>query len=150
MLTISTGIISALAFSSDQSGSFAAGTYSGSVCLYDEDSSGQIGHLDGIHPGGVTQVNLRLLLSSSWVLFHVTSFPLPVRPSSLSSLFSHLRTPSLVTPPISSFASVLNHASSIHLKAKLMIVLDIVPPPLPFTHIYSLPPIHLFTSIRPS
>jgi hypothetical protein len=50
------GIISALAFSTDYSGLYAAGSFSGSVSLYQEDHDGPVGHLDGIEPGGVTQV----------------------------------------------------------------------------------------------
>jgi len=50
------GIISALAFSTDYSGLYAAGSFSGSVSLYQEDHDGPVGHLDGIESGGVTQV----------------------------------------------------------------------------------------------
>jgi hypothetical protein len=50
------GIISALAFSTDYSGLYAAGSFSGSVSLYQEDHDGPVGHLDGIEAGGVTQV----------------------------------------------------------------------------------------------
>jgi WD40 repeat protein len=50
------GIISAIAFSTDYSGLYAAGSYSGSVGLYDEDSERSVGFLEGIHQGGVTQV----------------------------------------------------------------------------------------------
>lgn len=52
----STGIISALSFSTDYSGLYAAGSFGGSVSLYSEDESGAVGHLDGIEGGGVTQV----------------------------------------------------------------------------------------------
>jgi len=52
------GIISALAFSTDYSGLYAAGSFSGSVSLYQEDHDGSVGHIDGIEPGGVTQVCL--------------------------------------------------------------------------------------------
>lgn len=55
------GIISALAFSTDYSGLYAAGSFSGSVSLYLEDHDGSVGHLDGIEPGGVTQVCLYLM-----------------------------------------------------------------------------------------
>jgi hypothetical protein len=51
------GIISALAFTPDYSGTYAAGTFSGSVSLYSEDMGGTAsGHLEGVSPGGVTQV----------------------------------------------------------------------------------------------
>lgn len=48
--------MSALAFSPHQAGTYAAGTFSGSVCLYDEDSSGVLAHLEGVEGGGVTQL----------------------------------------------------------------------------------------------
>ncbi|WVQ84161.1 hypothetical protein IAT38_006308 [Cryptococcus sp. DSM 104549] len=51
------GIISALAFASDYSGTFAAGSYSGSVSLYSEDTGAvPMAHLEGVVGGGVTQV----------------------------------------------------------------------------------------------
>ncbi|WVF69918.1 hypothetical protein IAT40_004702 [Kwoniella sp. CBS 6097] len=51
------GIISALAFCTDYSGTFAAGSFSGSVALYSEDtSSSPLAHVDGIKGGGVTQI----------------------------------------------------------------------------------------------
>jgi len=51
------GIISALAFSSDYSGVFAAGSFSGTVSLYSEDTGATpMQHVDGIVGGGVTQV----------------------------------------------------------------------------------------------
>ncbi len=51
------GIISALAFRTDQSGTYAAGSFDGSVCLYAEDTPGSTGYLDGVEGGGVTQVS---------------------------------------------------------------------------------------------
>jgi hypothetical protein len=51
-----TGIISAIGFCSDYSGLYAAGSFSGSVGLYDEDVDRVVGFLDNVHPGGVTQV----------------------------------------------------------------------------------------------
>lgn len=54
---MSLGIISALAFSTDYSGLYAAGSFSGSVSLYSEDESGTVGHLEGVEGGGVTQVS---------------------------------------------------------------------------------------------
>jgi hypothetical protein len=56
------GIISALACSTDYSGLYAAGSFSGSVSLYQEDHDGAVGHIDGIEPGGVTQVCLNQYL----------------------------------------------------------------------------------------
>ncbi|KAK4689831.1 telomerase Cajal body protein 1, partial [Tremellales sp. Uapishka_1] len=51
------GIISALAFSPDHSGTFAAGSFAGSVSLYSEDTgSNPLQHLEGISGGGVTQL----------------------------------------------------------------------------------------------
>ncbi|WVQ97961.1 hypothetical protein IAU59_005081 [Kwoniella sp. CBS 9459] len=51
------GIISALAFCTDYSGTFAAGSFSGSVVLYSEDTgSTLLAHVDGVKGGGVTQV----------------------------------------------------------------------------------------------
>ncbi|KAK8846832.1 hypothetical protein IAR55_005920 [Kwoniella newhampshirensis] len=51
------GIISALAFSSDYSGTFAAGSFSGSASLYSEDTGATpVAHFDGVHRGGVTQL----------------------------------------------------------------------------------------------
>lgn len=35
---------------------YAAGTFAGSVCLYDEDSIGVLAHLEGVEGGGVTQL----------------------------------------------------------------------------------------------
>ena len=53
------GIISSIAFSPDYSGVFAAGSFSGSVSLYSEDTGGiPIQHIGGIVGGGVTQVNM--------------------------------------------------------------------------------------------
>ncbi|KAL7418614.1 hypothetical protein Q5752_007072 [Cryptotrichosporon argae] len=49
------GIISALAFATDYSGAFAAGSFAGSVSVYDADGSAAL-HLDGVPGGGVTQV----------------------------------------------------------------------------------------------
>jgi hypothetical protein len=57
---IEVGIISALAFSTDYSGLYAAGSFSGAVSLYQEDHDGSVGHIDGIEPGGVTQVCLNI------------------------------------------------------------------------------------------
>lgn len=51
------GIISALAFSTDYSGLYAAGSFGGSVSLYQEDHDGSVGHLQGIVGSGVTQVS---------------------------------------------------------------------------------------------
>ena len=54
---LTTGIISALAFATDYSGTFAAGSFRGSVSLYSEDTGvNAVGHLDGVNGGGVTQV----------------------------------------------------------------------------------------------
>ncbi|KAL1408959.1 hypothetical protein Q8F55_005773 [Vanrija albida] len=51
------GIISALAFSQHSVGSYAAGSFGGSVVLYDEDTGVRAaGHLDGVEGGGVTQL----------------------------------------------------------------------------------------------
>ncbi|RSH86125.1 uncharacterized protein EHS24_004353 [Apiotrichum porosum] len=51
------GIISALAFSQHMPGAFAAGSFSGSVVLYDEDTGNRAaGHLYGVEGGGVTQL----------------------------------------------------------------------------------------------
>jgi len=51
------GIISSLAFCPDYSGTYAAGSYSGSVSIYSEDtSSTPLQHLEGIHRGGVTHL----------------------------------------------------------------------------------------------
>jgi hypothetical protein len=53
-----TGIISALGFCHDYSGTFAAGSYSGTVAIYSEDTGGtQLQHLEGVTGGGVTQVS---------------------------------------------------------------------------------------------
>lgn len=51
------GIISTLAFCPDYSGLFAAGSFSGTVSLYSEDTGGTpVQHLKGVIGGGVTQV----------------------------------------------------------------------------------------------
>ncbi|OCF40921.1 hypothetical protein I317_05280 [Kwoniella heveanensis CBS 569] len=51
------GIISAIAFCTDYSGTFAAGSFSGSVALYSEDTgSTPLAHVDGVKGGGVTQI----------------------------------------------------------------------------------------------
>jgi hypothetical protein len=50
------GIISALAFSAHYPGSYAAGSFVGSVVLYDEDTTGATGVLEGVVGGGVTQI----------------------------------------------------------------------------------------------
>ena len=53
------GIISALAFSPDYSGLYAAGSFSGTVSLYTEDTGATpVQHIDGVTGGGVTQVCL--------------------------------------------------------------------------------------------
>ena len=53
------GLISALAFAPDWSGLYAAGSYSGAIALYTEDTGVQAqGWLEGV-PGGVTQVRAR-------------------------------------------------------------------------------------------
>ncbi|KAF8596604.1 WD40 repeat-like protein [Ceratobasidium sp. AG-I] len=50
------GLISALAFAPDWSGLYAAGSYSGAIALYTEDTGMQAqGWLEGV-PGGVTQI----------------------------------------------------------------------------------------------
>ena len=52
------GIVSALYFVPDYSGTYAAGTYAGTVTLYSEDTGGTpTQHVGGIKGGGVTQVN---------------------------------------------------------------------------------------------
>lgn len=53
---LTTGLISALAFSTHRVGSFAAGSFSGSVALYDEDTGQATGHVEGVEGSGVTQV----------------------------------------------------------------------------------------------
>ena len=50
------GLISALAFSAHYVGSYAAGSFVGSVVLYDEDTAGATGILEGVQGGGVTQL----------------------------------------------------------------------------------------------
>ncbi|WVQ74053.1 hypothetical protein IAR50_003636 [Cryptococcus sp. DSM 104548] len=50
------GIISALSFNPDGSGLFAAGSYDGTVALYQEDGREAVGWLDGVEGGGVTQL----------------------------------------------------------------------------------------------
>ncbi|GMK57602.1 hypothetical protein CspeluHIS016_0404360 [Cutaneotrichosporon spelunceum] len=49
------GIISALAFSAHHP-TFAAGSFAGSVVLYDEDTQTAISHVEGVEGGGVTQI----------------------------------------------------------------------------------------------
>ena len=52
------GIVSALSFVPDYSGTYAAGTYAGTVTLYSEDTGGTpVQHVGGIKGGGVTQVS---------------------------------------------------------------------------------------------
>ena len=52
-----TGIMSSIAFSTDYSGTYAAGSFSGSVAIYSEDTAATaVSHLDGVHPGGVTHL----------------------------------------------------------------------------------------------
>jgi hypothetical protein len=65
------GIISALAFSTDYSGLYAAGSFGGSVSLYQEDHDGSVGHLDGVEPGGITQVSPLEVL---WILVTLISY----------------------------------------------------------------------------
>ncbi|WRT64862.1 uncharacterized protein IL334_001798 [Kwoniella shivajii] len=51
------GIISAISFCPDYSGTFAAGSFSGSVSLYSEDTgSTPVSHVEGVQGGGVTQI----------------------------------------------------------------------------------------------
>ncbi|WOO82789.1 Telomerase Cajal body protein 1 [Vanrija pseudolonga] len=51
------GIISALSFSQHNVGTYAAGSFNGSVVLYDEDTGARAAaHLDGVVGGGVTQL----------------------------------------------------------------------------------------------
>lgn len=57
VMKLTAGIISALAFSQHMPGAFAAGSFSGSVVLYDEDTGNRAaGHLYGVEGGGVTQL----------------------------------------------------------------------------------------------
>jgi hypothetical protein len=50
------GIMSALAFAPNWSGLYAAGSYSGGIAMYTEDTGAQVqGWLEGVE-GGVTQV----------------------------------------------------------------------------------------------
>ncbi|BEI80549.1 hypothetical protein CcaverHIS002_0110780 [Cutaneotrichosporon cavernicola] len=49
------GIISALAFSAHHP-TFAAGSFAGSVVLYDEDTRSAIAHVEGVEGGGVIQI----------------------------------------------------------------------------------------------
>ncbi|ODO09066.1 hypothetical protein I350_02665 [Cryptococcus amylolentus CBS 6273] len=58
------GIISALSFNPDGSGLFAAGSYDGSVALYQEDGREAVGWLDGVEGGGVTQLGWHPLNSA--------------------------------------------------------------------------------------
>ena len=52
------GIVSALSFVPDYSGTYAAGTYAGTVTLYSEDTGGTpVQHVGGVKGGGVTQVS---------------------------------------------------------------------------------------------
>ena len=61
------GIISTLAFCPDYSGLFAAGSFSGTVSLYSEDTGGTpVQHLKGVIGGGVTQVFLMPIPYSSF------------------------------------------------------------------------------------
>lgn len=51
------GIISSIAFCPDYSGTYAAGTFSGTVSIYSEDTgSTPLQHLEGVHQGGVTHL----------------------------------------------------------------------------------------------
>ena len=51
------GIISSIVFCTDYSGTYAAGSFSGSAAIYSEDTAATaVAHLDGVHPGGVTQL----------------------------------------------------------------------------------------------
>lgn len=51
------GIISAISFSQHNVGTYAAGSFNGSVVLYDEDTGARAtAHLDGVQGGGVTQL----------------------------------------------------------------------------------------------
>lgn len=55
-----------MAFCPDYSGTFAAGSYSGNVAIYSEDTGGtQLQHLEGVTGGGVTQVSLLSLKNLS-------------------------------------------------------------------------------------
>lgn len=54
---LTAGIISALAFNPHNPGSFAAGSFAGSVVLYDEDTGERAAaHVEGVEGGGVTQI----------------------------------------------------------------------------------------------
>jgi WD40 repeat protein len=53
---LTAGIISALAFSPHQISTFAAGSFAGSVVLYDEDTGSASAHVEGVEGGGVTQI----------------------------------------------------------------------------------------------
>ncbi|RXK39047.1 hypothetical protein M231_03671 [Tremella mesenterica] len=61
------GIISALGFSYDYSGVYSAGSYDGTVSIYDEDINTPVLHLEGVEGGGVTQTTFHPL--SSQILF---------------------------------------------------------------------------------
>ncbi|KLT44114.1 WD40 repeat-like protein [Cutaneotrichosporon oleaginosum] len=64
------GIISALAFSPHQLSTFAAGSFAGSVVLYDEDTGSPSMPVEGVEGGGVTQIAFHPLDSN---LFFVAS-----------------------------------------------------------------------------
>lgn len=56
-MELTSGIISALAFNPHSPGAYAAGSFAGSVVLYDEDTGERAAaHVEGIDGGGVTQI----------------------------------------------------------------------------------------------
>lgn len=58
-----TGIISSIAFTTDYSGVYAAGSFAGQVSVYQEDAKGAMMHLEGVVGGGVTQASFPTLRS---------------------------------------------------------------------------------------
>ncbi|WVR04557.1 hypothetical protein IAU60_001564 [Kwoniella sp. DSM 27419] len=60
------GIISALSFCTDYSGTFAAGSFAGSVVLYSEDTGARaLAHVEGVKGGGVTQIAFHPLVPTT-------------------------------------------------------------------------------------